>query len=69
MRELTENSAVDATTIPDSALVVDDGARHAETVAHKDRMPSFDKNGLRTCPDVVFTSELKRSALNLVRPA
>lgn len=67
--DAAEELTLNPRTIAESGLVVDDGARHAETVAHKDRMPNFDKNGLKACSDLVFTPEQKRLALSLVRPA
>lgn len=59
---------MDSKTSQDRGVIVDDGARHAETVAHKERMPNFDKNGLRSCNGVTFSAEQKRWALNLIRP-
>jgi hypothetical protein len=50
-------------------VVVDDGARHAETVEHAQRMPLFDPNGLAKCDKMKFSPEQKRRAFALMRPA
>lgn len=56
-------------SVPESAVVVDDGARHAETVEHAQRMPLFDPNGLAKCDKMKFSPEQKRRAFALMRPA
>lgn len=60
--------ALKAKTVRDSEVIVDDGALHAETVARKDRMPLFDKNGLEACKDVKFSMGHKNRAWSLIRP-
>lgn len=50
-----------------SEIVVDDGARHADTVPHAERMPRFDRNGLHSCDVTVFTPEHKRRAWMLMQ--
>jgi hypothetical protein len=49
-----------------SKLVVDDGARHAETVTRDERMPLFNTNKLMVCDDFTFTAEHKQRALALL---
>ena len=52
-----------------SEIIVDDGARHADTVPHEERMPRFDRNGLDSCDKTVFTPEHKRRAWTLMLSA
>lgn len=57
------------TTTRKGGVIIDDGARHADTVTHKERLPRFDRNGLHACEKTVFTPEHKRRAWDLMRSA
>jgi hypothetical protein len=62
-------SSMVSKNVQDGQIIVDDAARYAETVAIKDRMPLYEKNGLKACDNVTFSPEHKLRAQQLMQPS